>query len=380
MPEKILVVDDEPEALKLFGYALHRQGYEIIVAQNGQEGLALIKSQKPDLVVLDIMMPGMDGYEVCRRIRSDPETRALPVIMLTAKTETSDKLSGFEAGADDYVSKPVALPELFARVKALLARASYRSTSAAAAVNTKTIGFLGIKGGVGATTVAVNIALALVQRQHSVLLAELRLGGGTAAQMLGLPAQENLTTLHKLDVKEITPGAVRALLVTHATGLSLLTAPPTASVKGYDECQQLEPGKVGAILAGLKGLTQYLLLDLGCSLTSGVVEALSQCSRTVLIAEHCPLALGMIKAQYRDVASLGLVGNRIDIVVNNRSRTANSLSKTEMEKLVGQPLLTVIPPAPELAFQANREGSPIMLMGVEHVAVQSLMELAQVLT
>ena len=90
MAVRILVVDDEPEALKLFGYSLHRQGYEVLVAQNGMEALEIIQEHKPDLVVLDVMMPDMDGYEVCRRIRNDPEAKHLPIVMLTAKSEEVD--------------------------------------------------------------------------------------------------------------------------------------------------------------------------------------------------------------------------------------------------------------------------------------------------
>ena len=124
MAEKILMVDDDINALKLIGYTLHREGYEIIAAQSGQEALAKAQKEKPQLVILDIMMPGMDGYEVCRRLRAIPQTAQVPVIMLTARSQVEDKVAGFQAGADDYLTKPVIPAELLARVKALLLRST----------------------------------------------------------------------------------------------------------------------------------------------------------------------------------------------------------------------------------------------------------------
>lgn len=147
MAEKLLIVDDDVNALKLIGYTLYREGYEIVVAQSGQEALAKAQKETPQLVILDIMMPGMDGYEVCRRLRATPQTAQVPVIMLTAKSQVEDKVAGFQAGADDYLTKPVIPAELVARVKALLLRSTY-----AAPARAKSIALIGAKGGVGVTT------------------------------------------------------------------------------------------------------------------------------------------------------------------------------------------------------------------------------------
>ncbi|RLC81098.1 MAG: response regulator receiver protein, partial [Chloroflexi bacterium] len=151
---KILIVDDDPKAVKLMGYILHKEGYEIIPALSGKEALEILRKEKPDLIILDIMMPEMDGYEVCRRIRANPDTAKVPVIMLTAKAMLEDKIAGFEAGADDYVTKPVLPAELTARVKVLLSRAAPVEVTRG-----KLITFVGAKGGVGVTSVAVNVGV-----------------------------------------------------------------------------------------------------------------------------------------------------------------------------------------------------------------------------
>src|SRR4030066_822732 len=122
MGEKILIVDDDLDTLRLVGLMLQHQGYRIVGASSGIQAIALSQGDKPDMVLLDIMMPDMDGYEVARKLRSDPATSSIPIIMFTAKTQVDDKVEGFEAGADDYLTKPTQPRELFARDKAVIAR------------------------------------------------------------------------------------------------------------------------------------------------------------------------------------------------------------------------------------------------------------------
>jgi two-component system, OmpR family, phosphate regulon response regulator PhoB len=125
----ILVIDDEPELVKLLDYNLSKAGYLVISARDGESGLATARKHAPDAIILDVMMPGLDGWEVCKRLRQDPSTSALPVLMLTAKADEGDRVLGLELGADDYVSKPFGVRELLARVKALLRRSEVASTS-----------------------------------------------------------------------------------------------------------------------------------------------------------------------------------------------------------------------------------------------------------
>ncbi|KAF4515840.1 hypothetical protein B566_EDAN000075 [Ephemera danica] len=120
--KKILIVEDEKDILQLIKLYLEKEGYRIVTASTGSEGLAQVRTEKPDLVVLDLMLPEIDGLEICKRLRSSPDTAMLPIIMLTAKAEESDTIIGLELGADDYVTKPFSPKTLVARVKALLRR------------------------------------------------------------------------------------------------------------------------------------------------------------------------------------------------------------------------------------------------------------------
>ena len=122
MSARILVVEDEPDILELVRLNLSQEGFTVFTAENGDEGLAMVRRQWPDLVVLDLMLPDRSGTEVCREIRSDPRARDTPVIMLTAKAEEVDRIVGFELGADDYFTKPFSPRELVLRVNAVLRR------------------------------------------------------------------------------------------------------------------------------------------------------------------------------------------------------------------------------------------------------------------
>jgi two-component system KDP operon response regulator KdpE len=119
VPHKILVVDDDRTLLRFLKQYLEQEDYQVITVDRGQKGLRVLYQERPDLVVLDVMMPGMDGWEVCVRIR---ELSEIPIIMLTAKSSEIDKLRGFKLGVDDYVTKPFSLEELGARIRAVLAR------------------------------------------------------------------------------------------------------------------------------------------------------------------------------------------------------------------------------------------------------------------
>lgn len=122
MPQKIMVVDDEPDLARLVAHHLQREGYQPISASTGTEAIEQIKRQPVSLMILDLMMPGEDGLQICKRLRSQPETASLPIIILTARDQETDKIVGLELGADDYITKPFSPRELMARVKSLLRR------------------------------------------------------------------------------------------------------------------------------------------------------------------------------------------------------------------------------------------------------------------
>jgi len=129
--QKILLVDDEPDILEIIGFNLEREGYEVFTAPDGRKALEIARKQKPDLVLLDVMMPEMDGMDACRELREDPNLKDTLIAFLTARNEDYSQIAGFDAGADDYISKPIKPRVLVSRVKALLRRQILSEPSAA---------------------------------------------------------------------------------------------------------------------------------------------------------------------------------------------------------------------------------------------------------
>ncbi len=129
MKEKILIVEDDKDIVKMLEYNLKKEGFKVFAACDGEDALDLAVRQSPDLILLDLMLPGIDGLEVCKALKKETKTSRIPVIMLTAKGQESDKVVGLELGADDYITKPFSLRELIARIKAVLRRVAAKEVS-----------------------------------------------------------------------------------------------------------------------------------------------------------------------------------------------------------------------------------------------------------
>jgi DNA-binding response OmpR family regulator len=165
MWSRVLIVEDEPDIRELVVHHLKREGYQVSAASSGEEALRQVQAVPPDLVLLDLMMPAMDGLEVCRRLRQDPATVSLPIVMLTAKGDEVDRVLGLEIGADDYIVKPFSPKELLARVRAVLRRS--RPAPGAAPL---TLGALVIDLGTHTASVG-GLALALTPKEFDLLRA-----------------------------------------------------------------------------------------------------------------------------------------------------------------------------------------------------------------
>jgi DNA-binding response OmpR family regulator len=138
--ETILVIEDETDILEVIEYNLRREGYRVLTSGDGEQGLSTARRDAPDLVLLDLMLPGLDGIEVCRKLKEDPVTRDIPIVMLTAKSEESDVVLGLGVGADDYLAKPFSPKELVARVKAVLRRGPLKEENGSG----KKVSYLGL--------------------------------------------------------------------------------------------------------------------------------------------------------------------------------------------------------------------------------------------
>ncbi|MBN1963638.1 MAG: response regulator [Anaerolineae bacterium] len=369
MAEKILIVDDDIDSLKLIGLMLQRQGYEITAANAGAQAIAKAASDSPDLIILDIMMPDMDGYEVCRRLRADPKTQGIPIIMFTAKTLVDDKVAGFEAGADDYLTKPTHPAELASRVRAILARSAAKR--GAAPEQAKLLAVMGAKGGVGTSTVAANVAAALAKKAPTIL-GDVRPGQGSLGAALGFEQASGFANLLTRHPRDITIRTVTDELVNHGSGMRLLLS----STRPKEANLAVSPDAVAVITQQLRALSKVVVLDIGIGLTLANQRMLQSITHLLVVVDSQRATLNMARGLLGELAALGLSTSQISIVLVNRTQSSLQLSWQEAEQILGRDMLAIISPAPELAFQAGEAGIPLIAMQPNAIVPNQLQKLA----
>lgn len=377
MPEKILIVDDDADTRRLVGLMLKRQGYVIVAASNGEEGLAKAFEEKPDIILLDVMMPDMDGYEVSRRLRKNPATQATPILMFTAKTQLDDKLTGFESGADDYLTKPTHPTELQAHIRALLSRVNPKKAeeldTASHEHHGRVIGVLAARGGLGVSTLASNLAGALSMRAHEeVILAELTPGQGTLGMDLGMPNQKGLNELLSGTSAEVTREKVNTLLVSHSSGLKLMLA--SENPRDVHLTNQINQYEI--LVTRLSALARFIVLDLGSGLPPFVQKILPLCSDRILVIEGVPNTIAHTKLLIDGIADLGIDRMRIDVVLNNRIRSEAQMAWMEVQQNLGHSIASTITPAPEMMVAAARIHMPAVFSQPTNVASLQILKIA----
>jgi pilus assembly protein CpaE len=372
MPEKILVVDDDPQTVKYLSIYLKRLGYEPLEALDGMTALKIAHEQRPDMIVLDVMMPGMDGFEVARSLRRHPETALIPILMFTAKTQVEDKLAGYDAGVDIYLTKPAHPVELQANIKALLSQKKARSE--ARAKRGYTVGVIAAKGGLGTSTVALNLAVAARQRgKGKVLAAEMRPGQGTWGDELGLGGGQGLVSLLRMSRAEINAAAVGGQLTQNTFGVPLLLA----SNERCDIDCMTALAQYEAVIDEIGQMADLIVLDIGTSFHPAYEIFARLCDEMVLVLEPLPVTvkrshalIGELKAHTFGSAKA------LTLVTVNRARAEMTLTKSQIEEQLGQTVSLGFPPAPELAYLSVNRGAPMYLLQPEGIITKQFDVLA----
>jgi len=382
MAEKILVVDDDLETLVLIGKMLQGHGYTILAANNGTQALAMARKEIPDLIVLDIMMPDMDGYQVTEELRKDPEIGETPIIMFTAKGQVDDKVAGYEAGADDYLTKPVHPIELVAHVRSLLARTKPKPLIAAAPVATPrkcfTIGVIGTKGGLGTSTLVKNLSASYAQlTKNEVIAAELRPGQGCWASELGISPSSWLENLLALDPSVIKPQAVESSLSGTSFGVRLLLA--SNQLRGLDYATLGE--KTSAVIDSLSKLTPVLFLDIGTPFFPGFEKVITRCQEILILTDALPTTAKRARSVIDEVSAMtSTISKNIDLVLYNHTRSDIQLTAEQISKLLpGNQVRVRIPAVPELIYQAIQKQVPLSRYQPDSLFSQQIYELAKII-
>jgi pilus assembly protein CpaE len=371
MAEKILIIDDDIDTLKLVGLMLERQGYEIAVANNGALGLSKAAAENPQLILLDVMMPDLDGYEVTRRLRGDPAVAQIPVIMFTAKTMVDDKVAGFEAGVDDYLTKPTHPAELTAHVKAVLARAA--QVRATPVDRAKIIAFVGAKGGVGTTTLALNVSVSLQGRGQDVILAEFNPGRASIGLILGVRDPAGLSNLLHRSMKDIHLRSVESELVSDRTGVRLLLASPRPAEGDLDQAvAQME-----AVLNNLASMCTVVTLDMGDGLRPHTKAVLRLADRILLVTEPIYPSNVVARALVDELERDGIARAKIHLALVNRERTSLQIPWRQVASDLGLDLAGIVSPAPEQAHQSAQSGRPLVVSHPDSLVADQLHKLTE---
>lgn len=365
-PNHILIVDDDVDALRLIGMMLEREGFQILAANSGQQAIEKAIAEQPILIILDVMMPGMDGYQVATQLRKNPATETIPILMFTAKTAVNDKVAGFQAGADDYLTKPIHPTELITRVQALLQRSRRASGEVGRA---QIIGFLPTKGGLGTSSLALNVALELKKAQpdKQVVLVELLEGKGTLALQLGMNVPGGIQALVERPA-HLNKDYLNDNLVRHTSGLHLLLSTYQPSGTG----PKLTRDFSRTVLRYLSADYDYVLLDLPAALDEATVEALRMTGDIILTLDANRIGLFMAQAMLEGLDRYNIGAYKAKIVLINRTPAAAALTRQDIESKLQRTMICSIPPVPDLAYESAQSGRPMVMIQPHNLVAQQI--------
>jgi pilus assembly protein CpaE len=354
----ILVVDDNEVSAKLVAEVLQRRGYQATMKTDPVDGLRWLRvpGNLPDLIVLDLMMPRMNGYEFLRQVRADPTMKHLPVILLTAKGQMDDKVAGYEAGADDYLVKPVNAVELELRIRALLSRVQSRATSGDSASEARVFSVFSLRGGVGTTSLAVNLAVALSTMWRVKLpLVDLALKNGHCALMLNLKPKYTLTDLVEWEEESVDVEVLDNLLISHESGVRLLPAP--VSLIGAELVNTVALDRVWPYL---RSSFPFIVVDAGSEFNEAVLTVLERSNVILLVLSPEMAALKAATDAVRVFSELKFEHQRILPIVN-WIFPKDGLPQRSMEKALGYSIEEVLPYERTSFVRAINGGRPLVL-------------------
>jgi pilus assembly protein CpaE len=323
-------------------------------------------------------MPEMDGIEVLKRLRSNSETSNIPIIMFTAKSQVEDKVTGFESGADDYLTKPTHPAELTARVRTLLARSAGKKAAAPVAMPTRNRGnvvcVIGARGGLGVSTIAANIALALQDVDGAaVALADFVPGSGSQGLMFGLKEQDDLIALLRKDAPAISEVDLQNALVKHESGLNVLPA----TYQSGDGRYRSAGDQMTAIVDRLSYMFDQVVVDLGSGLNPGSEKVLEKTDSVLVVIDPVMATITQTRALLEELRMKVLGLGAIKIVLVNRVKLAQQLTPREIQKQLGHSVTSEIAPMPDLAYQALGQGTPISLLSPDEKITDQFKKIAE---
>ncbi len=372
MAAKILVVDDDANVQRLLTYTLKQEGYEVMVAPDGSEGLRLWAAENPAIILLDVTLPKLDGYQVAARIRAEEGDEShVPIIILTAEREVEQKVRALRAGADDYLIKPFHPAELLARIKGLLSRFAPRDALVGRPPLGRIHAYYGAKGGVGTTTIAINTAIALhreLGRRVALVDGNLQFGDHRVFLDLGLDRKSvvDVVTAPHIDVD-----LVEQVLVKHDSGVDLLLAPPSP-----ETAELVTQDHMPEILEQLRTLYDYVLVDIDKRLDEVNLRILDAADMVFVVMTADLSCLKNVRLVLETIGHLGYPAEKVHLVLN-RSNAFTGISVKNAEGALKRRIDHQVVNEYRGAISALNSGAPFMFTKADSVLGRSLLDFAR---
>ena len=367
----ILLVDDEEQIRKLLEASLQRRGYEVVSATDGIEALRQIRAKLPDLIVTDVNMPNMNGFELTRRLRADHRTARVPIVMLSARKAADDILTGYAEGADEYISKPVEMAVLAAKIEVLIKR--MKATAGEVIKRGRVVVFLRGKGGAGATTLAVNSAVSLAEtKMYKTAILDLSLEFGNVASHLNLKPQHTLAELAEMQPDQLDDASFATFVAQDRSGVQVCV--------GSDAPERAELVTVSAVqqsIDRLRRASDYLMVDTPPSFTQQTLAAIDTADGTCVVTEPHIASMKAGRDCLEVLEKLSFPKERILLVVNRTTQTG--LETDEVARFFNRRPDIVVPFTPAFDDAADR-GRPIVVLHPDNAASKQLRDLAARLT
>jgi pilus assembly protein CpaE len=356
---RVLLIDDEQFYFKLIRNALKAADYDLEYAKSGSEGLAKIPSYDPEMLIVDLKLPEMDGFEILQRLRRDPKFGHTPVIVITAKDELSEKLKAFELGADDYLVKPFQPEELVARM-GLLARRGRAMQMARKETPDKKISTVlavhSLRGGLGCSSLVVNLGLAFHKLWgKQTLLVDGVLTAGQVALMLNAKPTatwENLVGIEPENLDDMVVGEIMGL---DKSGIRYIASPryPIAADTFTNESLQL-------LMNRLRNSNEFILVDTSHDFSDLTIQMLSMASSILLVMAPEMASLRTTMSAIEIYDRLGIASENVKIILNNNSSNP-AIKQAQLEKVLKRPMDFVLPYEAGEVNRALNFGKPFIL-------------------
>lgn len=360
---KVLVVDDDLNIQRVLVFTLKQEGFEVHVASDGQAGVEMAAAIQPDLILIDVAMPKLDGYAATQQIRGAEKGRRVPIIMLTSEADVEQRVKGLRAGADDDIVKPFHPLELIARIKALLSRSGggkQRKPGTEAPTLGRLCCFYGAKGGVGTTTIAINTAIALagrLKRKTALVDANLQFGDMRVFLDMGLDAPSIVNAITEAD---LDADLLRKLMTTHHAGMELLLAPPNPeSADIVAERQRTDPASLSRILSLARKAYDYTMIDMAKTIDDFNLQLFDEADVIFVVMTADLSCLKNVRLVLETMDSLGYERGKIQLVLN-RSNAYTGINVDNAESALGRKIDYQVINEYRGAISALNSGEPFM--------------------